>query len=132
MITPACGLSRVTSVGQFIPTDGDGAALRAAFDALETDLARAFGPGERLDGAAPGRSLAVGPSWTSALASGAWLLNTRWLAYSGATLDDGLESVVLAARAIKSEQGFLLLQYQFANIAEAEAELEDWPFRVRG
>jgi hypothetical protein len=62
-VTPHSGLSMVKAVSRFIATDTDGIALRAAFDAVEADLVRVHGAGERIDAVAPARSRPDGEPW---------------------------------------------------------------------
>ncbi|WP_295606768.1 hypothetical protein, partial [uncultured Lamprocystis sp.] len=112
-ITPDSGLSRVKGMSPFIKTDADGIALWTAFEAVEADLARVHGAGERIDEAAPERSLSDGETWMASLVSEARVCGTRWPADGGDTLCQGLEALYLVAKAINVKKGFLMLVDDF-------------------
>jgi len=117
VFSPKTGLAKVGGLGREITVTGAGLDLRNAFDALEKSLSAKYGASERLDELDP-RSVWKGPSdWMEALGREERALEATWDGREG-QLPDGIQVILLRAKALSSSAGVLMLAYEFRNFRE--------------
>jgi hypothetical protein len=124
LIGPSSGLCQIRAIGVDIPSSSHGLQIRSAFDDLEATLGGVYGRFKRIDRLLPGSIWGEPEDWMMGLLKQERLLQTEWSAEHGSTLKYNLESVILVAKAKSTDQGYLLLQYSFANNPDCQKEIE--------
>jgi len=122
-ISPGAGLSWVKAVGTTIATSGFGTELQAAFESMEAKLINAYGRNSKIDLLRTGSIWNEPREWMQALQKRERLLGATWDQETGAKLSDSLSAIYLGATAVDTEAGYIVIEYSFDNIAQAEAEI---------
>jgi hypothetical protein len=107
-IAPCRGLAWAKAVGRDINADAAGTQLKAAFAALEADLAGTYGACEKRDDWSDWRKEPLPVDWVAALRAEEVVLAAQWSAQSGASLGHGLAAILLMAEARGVDRGLRL------------------------
>ena len=118
LIAPGVGLCRVRAVSRPIDAGSMGREVVERFEDLAEILESLYGPSGHRDELAEGSRWTGAAQWMMGLASRERTLSAAWLRRDGARLSEGMDSVVLQARAWAPTRGFLVLEYSFQNLDE--------------
>jgi hypothetical protein len=129
-ITPQAGLARISALSNRVPTDRAGAELRAAFAVQAAELAATHGSYQVIDTPVVGHRRPAPHRWMHALGHEAYVLLAQWSAHQGSALGGGLSAITLEAWAAGSKSGCFTIYYNFANEAQADAEIAAWRRRA--
>jgi hypothetical protein len=124
-ITPQCGLSWIKGIGLTIETSIYGVELRTSFDTLEQKLSATYGRSKRTDLLLRGSIWDEPRDWMQALLRKERYLMTEWSSQCHSTLSNSLVAVFLAAIAMDTKNGYLVVEYSFENKKAAEAEISE-------
>jgi hypothetical protein len=117
------GLCSVRAVGKDIETSGYGIQIKIEFNSLESVLAEIYGIGEKTDQLLPDSIWKDAGDWMMGMVKKDRYLLTQWEGkVESQTLENQLESIILAARASNSGSGYLLLEYIFNNSEQCDNE----------
>lgn len=122
VISPTVGLCQIRAIGKTIDTNGFGHQLKSGFDELSGSLTSIYGPPQTLDMLMPGSIWKDPDDWMMGLYKKDRSLMADWTGSSSVPLKSSLKSVILQARALGSDKGYVLLQYSFTNDAQCQAE----------
>jgi len=117
------GLAWIKAVGNDIRTSSYGIELRSAYDDMEEKLTKVYGAGKRTDALLPGSIWDELDDWMMSLVQKERYLMTIWDVDSGATLKNNIAMLGLVASATSSGEGYISLEYYFANNDECDKEL---------
>lgn len=119
IFSPEKGLLKIIATGKTIDTDVPGTELRLAYDDMRDALSEHFGaPTKTLDMATPDSKLGDPSVFTEALLKGARLLICNWdidaaKRKAAGPAGDHLVGVILQARALRKDAGWLQVTYEF-------------------
>lgn len=121
------GLYYVRAISDEIYTNDYGTELKNAFYAFEPRVENAYGKGSVFDGITDRNTLwDADKYWFTALSDGARALYAEWYPKRGEkVLKDDLTYVRLWVAKAGYKSGVLLLDYEFANHEQAEAQEDD-------
>lgn len=123
LITPGQGLAWAKAIGKPIESGVHGYEIRAAFDAMEAKLAATYGRHKRHDFLLEGSIWNEPRDWMGAFLQKERILAAEWSRQNGSTLPDALSIVYLGVDIQDSSTGNIIIEYSFANVDAAEAEL---------
>ncbi|MCB1032498.1 MAG: hypothetical protein KDD47_01530 [Acidobacteria bacterium] len=126
-VSPQQGLCRIQATSEVIPSDGRGRPLRDRFDRLLERLWEVYGHPEVIDRLSAGSAWAGEDAWMVALYERDRVLMTLWSEDQGSEVPAGVKRIVLSARALKPEEGFLSLDYFFSNWERCKSHFVDSP-----
>ena len=124
LIAPSTGLCKVWATGKTIENDAYGSALRARFRDLTEVLDQKYGPHETQDFLNSGSIWSEPREWMMSLS----LKERTFSSYWGIGENKGkppapVEDVVLSAKALDRNSGWISLAYEFSNEDKCFAEL---------
>lgn len=122
VISPTVGLCQIRAIGKTITTNRFGHQLKSDFDELKSSLASIYGVPKTLDMLMPGSIWKDPDDWMMGLYKKDRNLMAEWEGTAKAPLKNSLESVVIEARALGTDSGFVMLQYSFTNQPQCDAE----------
>jgi hypothetical protein len=116
------GLCRITAVGKAMTTNDLGTDLQTAFNEMEKQLKDLYGDNKRNDFLTEGSPLNKPEHFMRGLLRQARVLTSSWEAKHGATLKENLKAIMLQAKALSDDKGYLLIVYEFQNVEECAQE----------
>lgn len=122
VISPTVGLCQIRAIGKTITTNRFGHQLKSNFDELKSSLTSIYGAPKTLDLLMPGSIWKDPDDWMMGLYKKDRNLVSQWAGTASAPLKNSLESVIMEARALGTDSGFVMLQYSFTNQPQCEAE----------
>lgn len=122
VISPTVGLCQIRAIGKTITTNRFGHQLKSNFDELKSSLTSIYGTPKTLDLLMPGSIWKDPDDWMMGLYKKDRNLVSQWAGTASAPLKNSLESVIMEARALGTDSGFVMLQYSFTNQPQCEAE----------
>ena len=117
------GLSWIKAIGNDIATSVYGIELKTAFDEMKVKLDRAYGEGELTDMLLHDSIWNEPKDWMQSLINRERILMSVWDSSKGARLKNNLTSIALGANASDTDNGFIFVEYQFANSDACDEEL---------
>jgi hypothetical protein len=120
---PESGLCWFKALGAPLETTTDGAALREAFERLESELDRRHGAHRRTALLLPSSTLGDPDRWMKSLAENERYLFSVWNRATGAKPENELARIVLRATAQSEDTGRISIEYGFSNEAQCDAEI---------
>lgn len=124
VLVPSEGLCRVQSTTAPLASDGQGTPIRESFASLLERLWAALGEPRVIDTLREGSTLGKAEQWLEALRAGDRVFLSFWSEDTGARLPAGVEKVVLAARPLEGNQGFVMVEATFFNWPACQALME--------
>ena len=122
IVSEKVGLCKIVGLGETISVKPEGKELRSAFEDLEESIERKYGKHLTRDELEPNSTLNDKKQWMRALHGKERALAAFWDAEERSTLSDDIASIVLDARALSEEEGYVRLSYAFNNWERCEAE----------
>ena len=122
VISPTVGLCQIRAIGKTINTNRFGHQLQSDFDELKSSLTSIYGVPKTLDFLMHGSIWKDPDDWMMGLYKKDRNLMAEWAGTATTPLKNSLESVVMEARALSTDSGFVLLQYSFTNQPQCDAE----------
>lgn len=124
VISETTGLCMVRGIGKNITTSSHGIQLKSNFEDLDKVLSKLYGPSEKTDWLLPGSIWKQPEDWMMGLVKEERFLFAQW---PGAEQDlkYNIESIALAAKALNSGAGYLILEYSFSNYDTCKQEAEN-------
>lgn len=119
-IHPRTGVCMLTALGVTINSSVYGTELQEEFKKIRGQLAEVYGPSTLADFLNLGSIWNEPRDWMIALQKNERTLQAAWDKGSNANLKDGIVEILLTAQAFDDEQGWLALQYRFANEAQCQ------------
>lgn len=116
------GLCRLTAVGKAMTTNDLGTDLQTAFNEMEKQLKDLYGENKRNDFLAEGSPLNKPEHFMMGLLRQDRVLTSSWEAKHGSTLKENLKAILLQAKALSTDKGYLLIVYEFQNVEECDQE----------
>jgi hypothetical protein len=114
------GLCKVTAIGKDITSGDAGFEVRSAFDSLDEALTKKYGKGKKYD---ISNDRYDSPEyWMMYLKNKNRTLAKAWGEEHGSALTSNLNSIVLQAHATTMSTGYLVVHYEFENMADCVAE----------
>ncbi|CUA85264.1 hypothetical protein Ga0061064_1174 [Pseudidiomarina woesei] len=114
----------VRGIGKTINSSNHGIQLKSAFEELSDALDKLYGTSEKTDLLLPGSIWDEPEDWMTGLAKEERYLFNQWEG-AGKGLKHDLESIALAAKALSSSKGYLVLEYSFSNYDACKQEAEN-------
>ncbi len=125
VVGPTQGLCKVIAVGRDIPSNVFGDAVRARFEQLKGSLQSKYGtPTDVFDYVRVGSLWEEPEDFMMSLVREDRRLVGYWEAESNPTVPPNLVSIWLEAKALTLQEGYLTLNYEFANLRECQAEIQ--------
>ncbi|EMH4162407.1 hypothetical protein RJ498_001649 [Pluralibacter gergoviae] len=125
LISPKVGLCEIRAAGKNIDTDSYGLALKSRFDELSLSLNSLYGKADTRDFLMEGSIWREPQDWMMGLKAQERVLSASWKGTKAAPLKNNIKMVSIEARANRSSQGYIVLQYTFTNDDVCYAEIED-------
>jgi len=122
-IGPQSGLCWIKGIGKDVGTSVYGLELKSAFNQMKEKLEHTYGMPEVIDRLLPGSIWNEPKDWMMALIKKERLLAAIWSEKSKATLPIDLRSVSLIASAMKTNFGYIAVEYSFINESDCDAEI---------
>lgn len=117
LVVPGYGLCKIIAVGTDINSSSYGDELRSRFKDLSDALNAKYGaPSSTYDFLRSGSIWDEGRDFMMGLAKKERTLTHFWQSAKGVALKDNLSAISLAANALSSSKGYLVLTYEFDNI----------------
>lgn len=105
-------------------TNDFGTDLQTAFNEMEKRLKDLYGGNKRSDFLAVGSLLNKPEDFMMGLLRQDRVLTSSWEAKHGSTLKENLKAIMLQAKALSNDKGYLLIVYEFQNVEECDQELK--------
>lgn len=121
-ILPKAGLCRILAIGVDINTSSHGVEVKAAFDRLAGLLDAAYGKHTTYDFLRSGSIWDEPEDWMAGLMRNERVLQAAWDVAEGSTMKNGVSEILLDAHGLRSDRGYLNIQYKFDNRQACEAE----------
>ncbi len=125
---PRAGLCWIKGMGRAIQTDRLGTQLREEYTRIRDELVKAYGKDfKETDHLAPESLWKEPGDWMMGLVQKDRALMSTWHAAEASPLPHALSSVAISVSASSSGEGYVYLEYQFANGPQCEAEFSAKP-----
>jgi len=124
-IAPKAGLFEIITITDSIKTNSFGDGLRNKYEFIRNKLTKKYGVGKEADILKDGSIWSNPQDFTMALKAEEYLLATLWDREGGATLPDGVTSVILECKGGSPNAGIVRLEYSFSNKDAALEELNN-------
>lgn len=115
LITPQHGLCKINALTFDIKTSIYGGELKGRFDDFRDALNSKYGRSRDYDELRAGSIWDEPRDWMMGLRKKERSLASFWDSQEGSRMPNNLASIMLEARAISSEKGFLFLSYEYKN-----------------
>lgn len=122
VVTPEHGLCKIVALAGPIKSSVYGTELRSSFQSIEEALSAKYGAPKKLDRLRTGSIWDEPKDWMIGLNKGERSLFSIW---SLPGTPDSLSDVVLEAKAVRVDQGGLILMYEFTNAKACLALLKN-------
>jgi hypothetical protein len=122
-IGPKSGLCSIKAVGKSIETSVYGTQLRSAFNEMEAKLTQTYGKDKKIDILMPGSMWKEPNDFMMGMLKKDRMLAAEWEAQYGSNVTGNLRYVALMARALSADAGDIVLEYNFQNKDECDAEI---------
>lgn len=109
------GLHFLKGIGKDITTSGYGFDLKNNFEDLEKSVSKTYGKDYKLDVLLPGSIWDEPKDFMMSLLKEERALMAEWSKDYGSTIPDDIESICIAAYAVNSSTGYLVIEYSFTN-----------------
>ena len=123
VITPTHGLTWLKAIGKTIVTNPFGVEVRSSFESMKEKLGKIYEKYDLMDFLMHDSIWNEPRDWMQALQKGERVLMAQWTLKHGSRMKDSLVSVALIACAIDTDEGFIVVEYEFENNVLAEAEI---------
>lgn len=123
VIGPSAGLCKVKAISKSIATDSSGDQLRQEFEKTRGRLEKIYGKGETRD-FVEAESIWKDPEhFMTSLQAKDRMLATIWKYEDATELEAHIESVFLKALPLRSDRGFLMVEYEFVGFDDCMNEI---------
>ncbi len=122
IVSEKVGLCKIVGLGETIAVKPEGKELRSSFHDLEEAIEKKYGRHLTRDELEPGSKLSDKKQWMQSLHGKERHLAAFWDAEERSSLSDDITEVVLDARALSENEGYLRLHYAFSNWGRCEEE----------
>lgn len=122
IVSEKVGLCKIVGLGETIAVKPEGKELREAFEDLEEAIGKKYGRHLTRDDIQPGSKLSDKKQWMQALHGKERALAAFWDAEERSTLSDDIAEIVLDARALSEQEGYLRVHYAFTNWGRCDEE----------
>lgn len=122
--TEKFGICQISAIGKTINTTPYGQGLKEQFASLRTALASKYGQDKNYDFLHANSIWDEDKYWMRSLEQNERSLASFWNVGSGAKLPADMKEVVLVARALSSDRGYVNVFYRSANYDLCRSELE--------
>lgn len=126
IIGPTTGLCKVKAVSKSIATNSSGDQLRTKYESMRSRLDKIYGQGETTDSIEPESMWKDPEQFMMGLVEKDRVLATVWKINNGSQFKDEIEFVFLKALPTRSDNGFLMLEYEFKGFATCLKEISRW------
>ena len=123
LVLPDAGLCQIRALGVDISSSSHGVELRNAYEDLRDAIANAYGQYMEVNFLRSGSIWDEPEDWMMGLLRNERVLQAAWNSAEGSSMRNGAKEVLLTARAQRTSNGYLLLQYQFDNEDECTADM---------
>jgi hypothetical protein len=120
--TPKSGVCYVKAISVDIQTSAYGGELRSRFDEIKELVASVHGTPRVVDYLKSGSIWNEPRDWTMALRQKERALMANWSAEDGLIMKYGLKQIIVAAAALDTNTGYVVVEYYFDNYDACEAE----------
>jgi hypothetical protein len=124
-ISENVGLYNIRAFNLDIPTSVYGTQLKTAFQSVLESLERVYGKGEVSDYLYRGSVWNEPRDWMRSLLKQERILLAVWKNEGETNLPDDIETIVIAATAIREDAGSLFINYVFVNAAAVAKVLQE-------
>ncbi|MDM3554792.1 hypothetical protein PAK37_18415 [Proteus mirabilis] len=125
VISPTVGLCQIRAIGNDIKTNSYGQPLRQEFNELVNTLESLYGKPKQEDILLSGSIWRNPQDWMMGLYKQERYLSARWKEQNDNMKENELSSIAVEARADSGSNGYIFLQYTFANNPECVKEIEE-------
>ena len=125
VISPTVGLCQIRAIGNDIKTNSYGQPLRQEFNGLVNTLESLYGKPKQEDILLSGSIWRNPQDWMMGLYKQERYLSARWKEQNDNMKENELSSIAVEARADSGSNGYIFLQYTFANNPECVKEIEE-------
>ncbi len=122
IVSEKVGLCKVVGLGETLAVKSEGKELRSAFNDLRESIEKKYGRHLTRDELEPGSALSDKKQWMQSLHAKERHLAAFWDAEERSTLSDDISEIVLDARTLSADEGYLRLHYAFSNWGRCEEE----------
>jgi len=122
IVSEKVGLCKIVGLGETIAVKPEGKELRSAFENLEEAIERKYGKHLTRDELEAGSKLTDKKQWMQSLHGKERYLAAFWDAEERSTLSDDIAEIVLDARTLSENEGYVRLDYAFTNWVRCEEE----------
>ena len=119
------GIYYIKAIGCDISTSSYGIELKQKFYNLEESIGKIYGKHSTYDYLLSGSIWTEPDDFMMGLIKKDRSLFAIWDTDSGSTLTPDLESIAISAYPLSTNKGYLAVEYSFANLEEAEKELQE-------
>lgn len=117
------GLCMVKAVTKNFHTNVYGFEIKSAFKDFLQKIESKYGKYNLMDNLLPGSIWNDEKDWMTSLKKNERSLTAFWEKEYGSNLTDNIQSIMLAARAVNDNSGFITVEYYFTNNDECEKEI---------
>lgn len=122
-IGPQSGLCWIKAIGKSINTSVYGTQLRVAYEDLQSRLKENYGSSKSSDFLFSGSIWRDPKDWTMSLVKKERILASTWDRKSNASLPSDIASVAVYVTALRSDTGYVAVEYTFTNEKQCEKEI---------
>lgn len=119
--TPQTGICKVTGFGKDHTNDAYGSRTKATFAKLRSALRERYGRSLDYDFIKSGAVWDGAHEWNWSMYKKERFLSSFWDAEERSSLPANVNSILLDARAVKSSEAYVVVTYEFANINQCVA-----------
>jgi hypothetical protein len=119
------GLYNIQALNINIPTSVYGTQLKTAFQSVLESLERVYGKGEVSDYLYRGSTWNEPRDWMMSLIKQERILLAAWKKEGETNLPDDIETIVIAASALREDTGSVFINYVFVNAAAVAKALQE-------
>jgi hypothetical protein len=123
-VTPKAGLCKISALGKTVTTNVYGERIRSEFNKLHEQLIEKYGESKKFDYLKSRSIWNESRDWMMGLQKQERVLSAVWPPVREATEVPGTDvaSIMLEARALSTESGYIRLGYEFKNFDECRKE----------
>ena len=115
IVTPEHGLCKLGAISKTFETSAYGEALKSKFNDIESALTEKYGKGSRMDFLKSGSIWNEPRDWMMGLRKDERVLTSYWKSEGDKQLPDNVQVVMLEAKALSGNSGWISLHYEFTN-----------------
>jgi hypothetical protein len=124
-ISPDTGLCKIMAIGKDIPDSDYGLALQSEYYTVKKALQKKYGKGKELDALLPDSIWDEEDDFLMGLLREERVLVSYWFSDTDDSVPQDISAIMLEAKALFSDVGYIRVHYEFANYKEYLDEMED-------